>query len=895
MALNTDGKVRETGASHSFRRRLALSTALASVAFVGYGREAYAGSCSLVAGTYECSGAAGVDITQTLSGSPLDVTTDPGFGIDTTINGGDAFTLTGTGGLTFTDNNNSIITGAVNGISADNDGGSLTINASGTSTGGTGAGIYAVSQETATGLTITANNANGGAYGIDALNSGSGALTVTATGQVTGTNGDGILARSGIPSNYGFLYASTGTDLTVSAAAVNGGQFGIYAENYGTGALSVTTTGPVIGAANDGILARNGSFFETTGTDITVIANDDVTGGGDGIYARNFGTGSVSVTATGTVTGQTDEGIDATNYSYVGNLTVVAAAVDGDSFGIRARNLGDGTLSVTATGQVTGTDYDGILAVSGYFGGLGSGLTVDAEAVTGGEVGIRAGNFGGGDLSVTATGPVTGTNSDGINAFNYYGGENLTVDVTTVSGGDDGIDAVNLGTGYTNITATGLVEGDDDGIDAENYGTSLTISAAAVTGAEYGIIAVNYGSGALSITATGQVTGTINDGIDAENYGTSLTVIAASVSGGEDGINADNYGNGALSVTATGLVTGTLEEGIDAYNSANGTSLTVSAHDVSGGVDGILAENLGDGTLSVTVDGTVGGGTGAGINTQTGLGGSTVIALNSGADVSSGSGFAISNDAGDSDTTVNTGASVTGHIELGNGSDNLTFDGGNFSGVTSFNGGDDSSAADGFVDKLAFKNVSGSVTGANVINWENVVVDVNGTITFNDNALTAGRLDAVNGGEVSMETGAAENFQLTGDLGLASGGSLVLEIFTPSDFDTFDIDGLADFSVGGEIDFLFDAGFDPLDGLELIFLTALDGISGFDLLDFNFIGLDPLFRATVGLGPQEDELFLSFSRRVTGAVPEPGTLALFGAGLLGLFGLGRRRRRYAGA
>lgn len=764
----TGKKVRARSIPCSFRRRLALSTALASVAFVGYGRAAYAGNCNLNAGTYECSGAAGVDITQTLSGSPLNVTTDPGFGINTTTNGGDAFTLTGTGGLTFTDNNNAAITGQDYGIYADN-------------------------------LT-------------------SGALSITTTGQVTGNTYDGINAFN----DYGT------SSLTISANGVSGEGFGISALNVGDGALSVTATGQVIGSTYDGISAVNSPY----GTD----------------------------------------------------LTVSAAAVSGEIYGIYAVKFGTGALSVTATGQVTGATDDGILAVNNY----GTSLTVSAAAVTGDYHGIHADNFGDEALSVTATGQVTGTNSDGIVAYNSGYGSNLTVVATAVSGGDDGIDAENLGDGFLSITATGLVEGDDDGIDAENDGTSLTISAAAVTGTEYGIIATNYGSGALSITATGQVTGIENDGIDAENDGTSLTIIAAGVSGEEDGINADNYGNGVLSVTATGLVTGATEEGIDAYNSASGTSLTVSAHDVSGGVDAILAENLGDGILSVTVDGAVSGGTGSGINTQTGLGGETVITLNSGADVSATSGIAISNDAGDSDTTVNTGASATGAIQLGNGSDNLTFDGGNFSGVTSFDGGDDTSAADGFVDRLAFKNVSGSVAGANVINWENVVVDMNGTITFNDNALAAGRLDAVNGGEVSMETGAAENFQLTGDLGLASGGSLVLEIFSASDFDTFDIDGLADFGAGGEIDFLFDAGFDPFDGLELIFLTALDGIGGFDLLDFNFIGLDPLFRATVGLGPQEDELFLSFSRRV----PEPGTLALFGAGLLGLFGLGRVRRRY---
>ncbi|MFT5440375.1 MAG: hypothetical protein ACI9MJ_002247 [Alphaproteobacteria bacterium] len=54
------------------------------------------------AGTYLCSGTAGVDTTQTLSGAPLTVTTSSGFGITTAT--GSALVLTSMGGLSFTDN-----------------------------------------------------------------------------------------------------------------------------------------------------------------------------------------------------------------------------------------------------------------------------------------------------------------------------------------------------------------------------------------------------------------------------------------------------------------------------------------------------------------------------------------------------------------------------------------------------------------------------------------------------------------------------------------------------------------------------------------------------------------------------------------------------------------------
>ncbi|MCP3852979.1 MAG: hypothetical protein GY694_22540, partial [Gammaproteobacteria bacterium] len=87
---------------------LAISTAAVTAMLTGYsGRNAYAGDCATNPGpgTYTCSGAAnsGTDTTQTRSpGIPLNVTTTPGFGIDTAA--GDALELEGDGGLIFIDN-----------------------------------------------------------------------------------------------------------------------------------------------------------------------------------------------------------------------------------------------------------------------------------------------------------------------------------------------------------------------------------------------------------------------------------------------------------------------------------------------------------------------------------------------------------------------------------------------------------------------------------------------------------------------------------------------------------------------------------------------------------------------------------------------------------------------
>ena len=183
---------------------------------LGYGRRAYADCApSGPAGTYACSGS--TTTTQSLSpapaGAPLVVTTTPGFGVITTT--GDALDLSATAagaGLSFTDAYASTIAGNGHGINATNLGsGDLTITTTGSVSGGvlqstTASGILAKNYGAA--LTITAAGVSGTDYGISTLNKGSGALSITTTGAVYGKYNSGIAAR-----NYG-------GSLTISAASV---------------------------------------------------------------------------------------------------------------------------------------------------------------------------------------------------------------------------------------------------------------------------------------------------------------------------------------------------------------------------------------------------------------------------------------------------------------------------------------------------------------------------------------------------------------------------------------------------------------------------------------------------------------------------------------------------
>ncbi|MDB3962326.1 autotransporter outer membrane beta-barrel domain-containing protein [Paracoccaceae bacterium] len=574
-------------------------------------------------GVYTCSGAMGNgdgDLNTTTTTNLLDVTVSPSTTFNVT--NGDAFDLDSSAGITFTNKYSEVtIAGAVDGINAYHD----------------------------------------GTYG--------GALSITTTGTTTG-NGTSN-------SNSGIYAKNKGTDLTINAATTTGGVYGIIADNGGTGALSITTTG-------------------TT------------TGGVDGIQAANSGTGALGIKTTGTTTGTSGNGIDA----YDDNT---------------------GSVSITTTGTTTG-----------------------------GTSGIRAINYGGGALSITTTGTTTGETGKGISASNlqyydYARGTSLTINATDTTGETQGIFADNDGTGALEITTTGTTTGSSShGIYANNStaGTSLKITAEDTTGTD-GIYAANEG-GALEITTTGTTTGTSTDGIFAANFaaGTSLTISAATTTGAARGIAAINSGTGALEITTTGATTGTSSDGIIALNLAAGTSLTIIAATTTGASNGIYAYNSGTGALSITTTGAITGGTGYGIHTQTAAGKTTNITLNSGA-VSSTAGLGIFNNGGNSTTTVNSGASVAGKIVLGDGVDSLNFAGGDFSGVTLFDGGAGTS------DILKFSGSSGSVNSTLFSNWETVEINDGSTIAFSNSALTAGTLSINTGGTLNAVTG---TFAMTGNL-----------------------------------------------------------------------------------------------------------------------------------
>ncbi|MGE0007797.1 MAG: autotransporter domain-containing protein [Parvibaculaceae bacterium] len=613
----------------ALRNRLAATTILAVAPFLGYGRQAYADCISSVSPTFVCSGPSAGEVILGVANADVSTSGSPAFVVTT-----EGVSIAGDGNIRFIDEN-------------------ANTSISNTTYGDTGLRVRSLGDDgdTPGAVTIVTDGAiSGSGHGIDAYNGGSGDISITVNGTVTGTDVDESEYDDDIPNDG--IHAENsedGDDITITTgtgSAVSGEHNGIDARNYGSGDLTITTGGDVTGNEFDAIFAiNNGNDLS-----VTVEARSVVDGAGNGIGAYNNGIGALDIDVYGQVTSRGYDGIRAYNHGTTLDITTGAAShVYGDDNGIDARNYGEDALTISVGGYVTGFYNDGIHARN-Y--GTDLSITTDpGSVVRGGGDGIGAMNYGSGDLTIEANGWVggyaygEGGAGDGIRAYNSEDGGALTITTgagSTIRGYDDGIQADNEGRGALTITVEGTVTGRyADGISAHNqYGatynedtedyTALTITTGAaskVTGDYDGIAAFNRGEGTFTITVDGDVSGRRGAGIYAESDGGDMTIATGAdsdVFGGKDGIDAINFGYGALRIDVRGRVTGEGlacgeedyycedgdgGDGIYAYNFGGRLTIVTGAGSaVTGGLsDGIDAVQRGEGDLSITVNGSATG------------------------------------------------------------------------------------------------------------------------------------------------------------------------------------------------------------------------------------------------------------------------------------------------
>jgi len=305
----------------SLRQRLMLSSTVLAGALGSYARQVYASCVNVGGSNFECSG---TNLsTRTISAANATVTTLSGFSVTTGF--GNGVTITGDGALSYDDELNS------------------SINAAST-------GLYMRSTAVpASSVTIDANgDIRGNSFGVTARNLGGGALNVTLDGDVTGTTSRGIFATN----------AGTDFNLTIGAnGSVTGATYGIFARNYGSGATSIAVNGDVTatGASGIGLFARDAAAG--TAMTVTTGAGTAVTGR-YGMFLRSDGSGALTVTVGGDVTGNSDDGIYARHAAgHAINIAVGAAGrvishgSAADDFAIETQ---DGATDLTVAGTLAG-------------------------------------------------------------------------------------------------------------------------------------------------------------------------------------------------------------------------------------------------------------------------------------------------------------------------------------------------------------------------------------------------------------------------------------------------------------------------------------------------------------------------------------------------------------
>ncbi|PCJ33195.1 MAG: hypothetical protein COA90_00755 [Gammaproteobacteria bacterium] len=403
-------------------------------------------------------------------------------------------------------------------------------------------------------------------------------------------------------SGYGSRQAYAGSCTGSSGTYVCSGVAGADSTQSLSAASLTVTTNPGFGL---NVGSGLGLSLSSTGSQLSFTDNNtsSITGFASGLYANNTGTGATSITTTGTVTGTNYNGVYVEHSGT--NLTINVATILAGHNGINVNNAGTGTTSITATGTVTGgsgTSYSGV-----YVSHSGTDLSINAtSSVLGGYSGIYATNSGSGITSITTTGTVTGTGYYGI-YVNHSSGSNLTINAATVSGGYFGIYATNSGAGDTSITVSGtIMGGTSSGIyNNTSNNSTITLNSGAAVSATSGT-AIQDGSGDTTIT--------VNSG--------AFIIGSVDLGGGTNSLIL----NGGTLKAATGsalVVTGnvTNSNGIMNFqNSAIDTAATINGNFTGGGQLLIDADFTADTADTLTVTGNV-------------LAGGTQISIN---DISSG-------------------------------------------------------------------------------------------------------------------------------------------------------------------------------------------------------------------------------------------------------------------
>lgn len=396
----------------------------------------------------------------------------------------------------------------------------------------------------------------------DTTNSTGAAFDLQAEGGIRFTNNYADTSISGKTVGlYLFMDSpqrgNSGAITITTAGDVKGSDAGIRARNNGSGALSITSTGQVtaiseIGSIGIGIDASNNS----SGTDLTITTTADVKGRRTGIQAQNNGSDALSITSTGQVTSTDDFGIDASNSSSGTDLTISSAAVTGGSHGIDASNSGSGTTTITTAGEIRGGTGAGI-STDGP-----AGATVRVALNDGSDVSATSGSAivdTDADASVTVNTGASVTGSialgDGDDTLTFAGGG--FSGVTRFDGGDSASDVIRFAGSSGALDSTILFNWERVEINAGST-MSFSKNSLAVSNLNIGTGGV-FDATSGTFTLTGNLTnrGTLNL---ADNHTNDVVNVSGNfIGGGQINMDVNTATQTSDSLNITGNASGTTQ------------------------------------------------------------------------------------------------------------------------------------------------------------------------------------------------------------------------------------------------------------------------------------------------------------------------------------------------
>jgi len=638
----------------------------------------------------------------------------PGFGdfdsatttgyIESTTAGRGVIAITDTRALTYTGTGSTLVgqAGATNAtilniIAPDVTFNSGTINALGTGS---------------TALSVTANG-GAGSGGINGTIDGN--VTSAGTGIVLATTnsaGDGSVT---LTSNLGTTIQATGGD-AIDVTTAGSGPITLNLNGIVIGDTNIISNGAISSGAAIGIDVNVNNAASTTDTSITV-GSGGIVSTNHGVFVVNNGTGGVTMTSNGSIDSNGGAGIVifSTNSAGIGNISVTTAA---------------GT-------QIGATANDGIFTQNSGSGNTT--ITNGASIVTGGgganvlPIGIRAISdaTGTGNVSVTNTGAI-GTAGDRM----QFEGIEATIQ-----------NAASAGT--VQVTGTGAIFSAGSGVNAFTAGG--------------GAVTVNY-TGAIDATGGTGLSATSTSGLITVTSGAITTTagdaIATSSTTGNQIINS----NGVINANAGGI-------------SGNSTSGNITANvnaNITSGANGVTLSSSGAKIVNVAAGATIDS---TGLNDITFNGAGTGTVNNSGTIGADNTGTAVATGTSTVAITNNTGGIINGVVTLAGGADT-------FSNTGTWNTGGASDFGAG-VDVLT-NNAGGIInaaTGASIANLETLTnagtINAAGTLTFSGVATVltnSGTFNLAAGSAVSG-LGAVTN---SGTTNAGAGSSLSSGAFTNS-------------------------------------------------------------------------------------------------------------------